>query len=244
MPRLFDADEERLARHQLCGGELDRPVVVAGNGPSTALLEPERVPDDPIVLRTNMFFLERDRILGDRVDGLFWASDQPALARRLFEVVQEGRYDIRAFFSPLLLHDSRSHGGNAIFDAFFKPQFDHWAILAAEPVLAEAMARRPMPTQGMQMLATVARLGFRNVHLAGVDFYQDLGVRYAYPIPDELVQEQKAEHFAPGYEAAHSLECDVAFLEKVVELYPDLSLRLLTPSPLLEERFDRSELVA
>ena len=211
---------------------------VAGNARRRPCLSLS-VPDDPIVLRTNMFFLEAIGSLVIVLMGL-WAS----ISRRSpGDSSRSSRGTLRHSCFLLAATPARQPitGGNAIFDAFFKPQFDHWAILAAEPVLAEAMKRRPMPAgyadAGNRCATGVSQCSSRRGR------FQDLGVRYAYPIPDELAQEQKAEHFAPGYEAAHSLECDVAFLESGRAL-PGPVTSAADSVALLEERFDRSELVA
>ena len=232
--------EAHLLRSWLCAGELSRPVVIAGNGPSMSLLDQRHIPADALIFRTNFFFLEPEPTLGTRVDAYFWAVDQPALHRRLHAEVGGGRYEIRAFVSPLDLNRSDSDRWNPVFAAAFQPSFDHWSILAHEPRLARAMSMRPLPTSGLQMLATAAVLGFRDVHLAGIDFYQDLGVRYSYPIPADLRAELDSVHLTAGYEDAHSLETDLNFLDLILETFSELRVRLLTPLPLLEPRLERS----
>ena len=233
--------EAQLFRRQLCAGELSRPVVIAGNGPSMSLVDQRHIPTNALVFRTNFFFLESEPTLGSRVDAFFWAADQPALHRRLHAEVGSGRYEIGAFVSPLDLNRSKSDRWNPVFAAAFQPSFDHWAILAHEPRIARAMSQRPLPTSGLQMLATAAVVGFRDIHLAGIDFYQDLGVRYSYAIPADLRAELEAAHLTAGYEfAAHSLETDLNFLDLILETFSELRVRLLTPLPLLEPRLERS----
>jgi hypothetical protein len=84
---------------------------------------------------------------------------------------------------------------------------------------------RPLPTTGLQMLAVAMILGYKEIYLVGVDFYQSTDVRYAFDIPDNIKKTLGNIHFTPGYEkGAHSFEYDLFFFNFLRNLYPEVQL--------------------
>ena len=107
----------------------------------------------------------------------------------------------------------------------FTPAYDHWAIMATKPEIARLLMSRPLPTTGLQMLAVGMILGYKEIYLVGIDFYQSTDVRYAFDIPDDIKKTIGNVHFTPGYEVgAHSFEYDLFFFNILRKLYPDVKL--------------------
>src|SRR3546814_7883802 len=78
---------------------------------------------------------------------------------------------------------------------------------------------RPLPTQGMQMIAFAAVLGFKKIYVAGIDLYEDAASRYAWNVPDEVRSQLKEKDYSGGYESNHDLEVDLMFLRAIREQY-------------------------
>ncbi|MEM9783123.1 MAG: alpha-2,3-sialyltransferase [Pseudomonadota bacterium] len=220
-PKTYIEIENELSRIRQalhCDGA--RPCLIVGNGPSAALPDlSETDLERTTILRANWFFLEEQPTYGRRVDGFFWSVDEKALRRRVATIARHGDYDIRAYFQPFVSSDRRDQ---AVTDTPLDllPNFDHWAVIATNPTLARFMMGRPLPTQGMQMIAFAAALGFRDIRVAGIDLYSDPSQRYAYTIPDEIKAKLPEKDVAGGYEAMHSLDLDLHFLSATREQYP------------------------
>lgn len=229
-----------MLRYRLSEGDLDRPVLIVGNGPSSRSPESGRLPENPIVFRMNYFFLEESPVFGTRVDGYFWAVTSTPLLEALLRCAETGQYEIRNYFTPVDLATVRDVPNSGWYHAAFQPQFDHWSVLAECPPLARLLGSRPLPTQGMQALGTALALGYREVHLIGVDFYQSSTARYSYQIPTELMQKMDTKDYTPGYEKAHALELDLGFLAECLRAFPRANVFAVHNNAILNPIIDRS----
>lgn len=216
---------------------LHRPLLIVGNGPSAAVPRHDLIPDDPVVFRMNWFFLEDRYHFGRTVDAYFFSIPNRELEARLRQISRERWYDLRAVFSPMRVptgRDGEPHR-SALHEAGV-PEFDHWNTIAKNPVLARFMMSRPLPTQGMQVLATALTVGFRDITLCGIDMYESSTSRYGYAIPDEVAAALETKDLTPGYESFHALDRDIDFLDACVRQYPDASIRHVGPSRHLAAR--------
>jgi hypothetical protein len=227
---LRGLDEWRAATH--------RPVLLIGNGPSAEAVDPRRLPENPVVVRMNAFMLEQGYPFGDRVDGFFWA-----VARRWLQVAvglaqARGDYRFGTFFSPVKLAREGLHAFRAEAASLagaLQPRLSHFDLLRADERLAGwfgTRGERPrpgLPTQGLQALATLLCLGFREIHVAGMDFYQSAARRYAFPYPDFIREMMAPVHVTPGYESSHhGLLLDIEFFLALRCAFPDAAIHSLT----------------
>jgi hypothetical protein len=217
-----------------CGFDLSRPLVIAGNGPSILQLDYRQIPENAYVFRCNWFFQEDHYRLGRRVDGYFWSIHNEGMMRALEAASRIGGYRIGAYFSPVAFEEFADSSTMCSKQSFL-PLHNHWRIIAGQPDLAASMMMRPLPTQGMQMLATALELGFRDIYLVGIDFYQDPNSRYAFEIPESLAgQWLLPKDLKPGYESNHDIAVDLKMLEFCLSSYPDLKISNLgRDNPLL-----------
>ena len=82
-----------------------------------------------------------------------------------------------------------------------------------------------MPTTGLQALAAALALGFKEIHIIGMDFYQSTNKRYAYKVPRQIKNNMAAKHFKPGYEkGSHSLDADLNAWSVLVKSFPDAKI--------------------
>lgn len=218
--------------------DIQRPVLIVGNGPSAAAPRHDLLPDDPVVFRMNWFFLEDRYHYGDRVDAFFYSIPNHLLEARLLEVILEQTYRVGSVMSPMKLaagRDGETHASGLPLSGV--PQLDHWEVIARNPVLGRFMMSRPLPTQGVQALAVALELGFRDITLCGIDMYAPDQARYGYAIPDDVRAALQPKDLAPGYESSHSLDRDLDFVDACVAQYPDAGIRQIGPSRALAERF-------
>lgn len=217
-----------------CGYDTSRPLIVAGNGPSILSLDYRQLPQNPYVFRCNWFFLEDHYRLGNRVDGYFWSVHNEGMLRGAEEASRIGGYDFGAFFTPVAFTDF-GDSTSCCSKLSFTPSYNHWRIIAGQPELAVAMMMRPLPTQGMQMLVTALELGFREIYLVGIDFYQDPASRYAYQVPAVVADKWlKSKDLSPGYESCHEITVDLRMLQFAQDAYPDARIfNLGSDNPLL-----------
>ena len=193
--------------------------IIVGNGPSAPLSGiTKELLDSSHVFRANWFFLEEIMYFGVVVDAFFWSVDNKKLRESLREIVLTNKYKIRSFFQPFKSSDDENNKRDDT-ESFRQPQFDHWNVIATDPVLARFMMGRPLPTQGMQMIAVAAILGYKKIILAGIDMYQDKDKRYAHDIPKEVRSALLEKDVNPGYEINHSLDNDLMFLRTIRSRY-------------------------
>ncbi|WP_202879605.1 glycosyltransferase [Serinicoccus kebangsaanensis] len=214
--------------------EVHRPLLVVGNGPSSAMPPYRRIPADAVVIRMNWFFLESNYHFGDRVDAWFSAVPNETLERMLQEEIRTGRYDVRRILTPMRLASQRDGEGYGLDPRVQVTELDSWSMPARNPRLARHFMSRPgLPTTGMQALAFGLGVGFREIYLAGLDLYESKDARYGYTIPEVVERGLMAKDLAPGYEAAHGLDTDIAFLRACLAEYPDARVRSVSQSDTL-----------
>jgi len=211
---------------------VSRPLVIAGNGPSAALPPQHRIPADPVVFRMNWFFLESHYHFGSHVDGWFFSVPHQTLEESLGEEIRSGRYTVDRLLSPMHLPSGRDGDGwgNQLLGTSLE-QYDHWAAVSRHPRLARRFMSRPgLPTTGMQALAFALAVGFREVYLCGIDLYESAQARYGYTVTDRVAAALTQKDLAPGYEDAHSLDTDLAFLRACLAEFPDARVHNLGDS--------------
>ena len=112
-------------------------------------------------MRCNWFFLEERPLFGKVVDYYFQSVYNQGLINNLRSADIQLKYDIKRYCMPFLLNEKE-------VGPDLNPVADHWAILATNSTLARFMMGRPLPTQGMQMIAFAAIMGFKKIYIAGI----------------------------------------------------------------------------
>ncbi|MGP1351976.1 MAG: alpha-2,3-sialyltransferase [Parasphingopyxis sp.] len=218
------------------GFDTSRPVLIVGNGPSLLSLDYDAIPADAYIFRCNWFFLEDHYRLGTTVDAFFWSIFNEGLMRGLKEAVGTGGYEVKSRFSPTEIEDrgTDSTDSYALVDI---PLFNHWRLIGHIPELAHLMMMRPLPTQGVQMIATAVALGFKRIYTAGIDFYQSTDRRYAFDVPDTARSWLQAKDYSPGYESKHDLAVDLRALEIIFDTAEGVEFYNLGPDNPLSDRY-------
>ncbi len=211
---------------------VQRPLLIVGNGPSSTLPPHHKIPSDVVIFRMNWFFLESHYHFGSHVDAWFFAVPNQALEAGLREEIRTRRYAVDRLCSPMQLPSSREgdRWDNQMLDISVK-QYDHWAVISRYPRLARYFMSRPgLPTSGMQALGFGLGVGFREIYLSGVDLYESKEARYGYTISQQVAAGLLGKDMKPGYEDAHSIDNDLAFLQACLAEFPDAGVYSLSES--------------
>ncbi len=152
----------------------DKPIVIAGNGPSLAQIDYRRLPADFDVFRCNQFYFEDKYFLGRRVTGAFL---NPSVAKN-------------QYFTLRMLHDTGEYHIHekycACVSATWEEEEDFPAVkntfffLQSLPQFHELQKflwvyHMQSFTSTINMLITALALGYREIYLVGLDFYQGGG---------------------------------------------------------------------
>lgn len=215
---------------------VDRPLLVVGNGPSAAMPRHDAIPADAVVFRMNWFFLEDSYHLGRHVDAWFSAIPHERMERMLAEEVRTGRYVVDRLAGPVRVasHRDTDRWGNA-FSELGLGELDSWAPTSRHARLARYFMSRPgLPTTGMQALAFGLAVGFRDVYLTGIDLYESRTARYGFTLPEVVQASLQDKDMRPGYEDAHGVDLDLAFLRACLTEFPDAQITNLCASEALD----------
>ena len=218
-----------------------RAVIISGNGPSLKDIDYNLLPENPIIFRSNLFFLEDKYYLGKNIDAYFWSLYEENLQDKLYEIIISKKYHFGSYFFPMDLNkfNNKRIKINKLHESTFQPSYDHWAIIATKPELSRLMMSRPLPTTGLQMIAVAMILGYTNIYIVGIDFYQSTDKRYAFEIPATIKNAMDAKHTTPGYEkGAHTYEYDLFFLFYLIKLYPNVKLHTLSKNSIMSSILD------
>ena len=222
-------------------GQTHRPLLIVGNGPSSTLPPVHLIPADPVIFRMNWFFLESHYHLGSQVDAWFFSVPHQQLEHQLAEELRCRRYRVDRLCSPMQLssHRDADRWGHQLLGTDLE-QLDHWAVIARHPTLARFFMSRPgLPTTGLQALGFGLGLGFTDVYLSGIDLYEAAEARYGYTVPDTVAAALTEKDLTPGYEDAHGIDSDLAFLRACLATFPDARVNNLSESVNLATYLDR-----
>jgi len=215
--------------------EKKEKVLLLCNGPSFAEADfSEFKIENCLVARMNHFYLEKTPFANGRVDFLFWGVNEPVLHDNIAEQIKAKRYNISNFYCPVPYEELKfaNRSNKSIIDR--RIYYDAWLKIAENPRLARAFMSRPLPTSGLQALACLLVMGYREYIVAGMDFYAESTKRYHYDVPDSITSKMDSKHFQPGYEkGAHSMSKDVAFLHILLDEFKDIKLNIASKMPVL-----------
>lgn len=197
-----------------------KKCIIFGNGPS--LLTKTVDVKDSFVCRTNWFFLEEKPRFGTRVDAYFYSIYNQEMLKQL----SESCYQIRRHFRPFNIFTSPTNN-EYLYEGDVYNVINHWVILSKYPEIAKQMIKRPLPTQGVQMILTMAALGFVNIETYGIDFYKNLDKRYCYEQNERSIKALQTKDITPGYEKDHSFEKDKKLVSLAKILFPKTDIRIM-----------------
>lgn len=206
----------------------NKSVLIVGNGPSSTYEESGKLAYGCEIARTNWFFLEKKRIYGNKVDYLFHTSREVFLYYASFRIDRSGIYSIK---NNICLTDSSVYLD--FVRKVLKKDIEKNIVVHDMNIHRD---NRIGPTAGLRMLAFFLKMGYTKINITGIDFYQGK-VSYAIKKNSKIVDacpSREEERNAPQADQeyshrtndkdGHSLQLDVAYLGKLLDEYPDVSI--------------------
>lgn len=218
-----------------------KPIVIAGNGPSLAKIDYSRLPQDFDVFRCNQFYFEDKYFLGKKIKGVFFNPE--VLVDQIFtlhhleereeykvnEIYYQKGYDEDIFIEGKKLE--------SIFP-FIKNTYD---FLKKLPIFNKLdkfhrFYFHQWPTAGIVMLYTAIAQGYREIYLAGIDFYKGGGIDYAFNIDlkSNLVRKNPCFKDKNFQSSVHSKQLDIQFIQLALSI-PEIKIYAISPDSALCE---------
>ncbi|EAJ4571786.1 alpha-2,3 sialyltransferase, partial [Campylobacter jejuni] len=216
-----------------------KKVIIAGNGPSLKEIDYSRLPNDFDVFRCNQFYFEDKYYLGKKCKAVFYTPgfffEQYYTLKHL---IQNREYETELIMCS---NYNQAHLENENFvktfydyfpDAhlgydFFKQLKEFNAYFKFHEIYFNQRI-----TSGVYMCAVAIALGYKEIYLSGIDFYQN-GSSYAFDTKQENLLK-----LAPDFKndrshyIGHSKNTDIKALEFLEKTYK-IKLYCLCPNSLL-----------
>ncbi|HEB9350875.1 TPA: alpha-2,3 sialyltransferase [Campylobacter coli] len=202
-------------------------ALVCGNGPSLQNIDYKKLPINYDVFRCNQFYFEDKYFTGKDIKYAFFNPfvffEQYYTAKQL---IQKNEYTINnlicsSFGLPYI------DGVNFIsnFELYFSDAFlGHKIIKKLKDFFAfiiyNEVHKKQRITSGVYMCATAVALGYKNIYVCGIDFYQDMNNLYAFDNNKKnllnICTDFKNEKFKF---INHSMEYDLQALNFLIKTY-------------------------
>ena len=218
----------------------NKALVVSGNAPSLTEIDYARLPLEYDVFRVNLFHFEEKYFLGKKITAAF------VLTHHILEnyytlknLIQNQEYvidNIIAHTFGLPNHDCPHFMQNASFfpdvimgHDFFKHIKEFEIYMKYNFLYNYAVA-----TSGIYACAIGVAMGYREIYIAGIDFYTQGDFTYGFDIKQKNFL-TIAPHFAlnkPVFETWHSTDTDLKVLDFLAKTYNVNFYALCPKSPL------------
>ena len=213
----------------------------------------------------NWFFLESNLVFSKQVDWLFFNYNEVILLHILRQVIEGKYYEFnQLYFNPALPESItrqtqfyQGYFGDSFFQTRYEKQGVNWSVPTTIENLVTDYNHRfgykgivtVTPTAAVIILAIAADAGFKDIRLAGVDFYMDSTPYIYHPLPQHLAQYRRSDFFKEQHnklnkllgrsllkedywrpqitasrQTAHAIEMDKAVINHILSSYPDIQL--------------------
>ena len=172
--------------------------VVAGNAPSLAEIDYNRLPLDYDVFRCNQFYFEDKYYLGKNIKAVTFATQ--TFAEQIYTTLELNRrseYNIESIFIPnhhLLPKRKREFelenlmtifNHNCFIQKIYDGKYSHNIDAFLEYVKLQKIYYYKNPTSAIFLCAIAVSMGYKEIYLAGIDFYE--GKAYAFDTLQENI---------------------------------------------------------
>lgn len=202
----------------------DKPLVIAGSGPSLRRINYKKLPKEFLTFRINNFFLEDKYYLGRKVDACYASMPRPETLYTLANTATNYDYE---FTTDCIF--TRERVSKRFPPKEYFPRVEVEKILSIDTKMSSYMAeifyyQNKHITSGILALLAAIAMGFKEIYLIGLDFYSDENQRYAYKIGENYKKTVEEQDLLPGYsENFHSREIDLKGLDIALS-YPDVKI--------------------
>ena len=205
----------------------NKPIIIAGNGPSLARIDYARLPQEFDVYRCNQFYFEEKYYLGREIKGVFF---NPGVFHEQYftlkTLMERGEYACEEIYCGRMLWGSQEPDNSEFFEMVYPDVREVYKLLADYPKIAsflkgQDLLYRKRATTGVVMLLVAALQGYREMHLIGIDFYESGD--YAFEFKKENLLELIPAFKKESKAKIHTKEFDIAVIEMLRECF-DLKL--------------------
>ena len=206
----------------------NRPAIIAGNGPSLARIDYTRLPQEFDVYRCNQFYFEEKYYLGKRVQGVLFHPDifyEQYYTLKNLEM--RGEYEFGEIYCNRMFGGvGIMHSDPNFFDNMYSDAMETYRLVKNFPEIHAFLRYHDLyfdkcPTTGIVMALLAAINGYKEMHLIGIDFYENGD--YAFDFKKKNIVK-----LMPGFkkQAAtryHSKELELKTID-LIQRYFDLKL--------------------
>lgn len=200
-------------------------AIICGNGPSLKNIDYSRLPKEYDVFRCNQFYFEEKYYLDKNIKYVFF---NPSIFFEQYyttkKLIEKKEYNIEniicsTFNLPLVDNENFIKNFNTYFcDAYLGHEILHKDFLAY--IKYNEFYENKRITSGIYMCAIAVALGYKNIYLCGIDFYNDKNNMYGFDNKKEnLLKLNPAFLKKDSVHAKHSKEFDLKALNFLKDKY-------------------------
>lgn len=219
-------------------------AIIAGNGPSLKKIDYKRLPNSYDLFRCNQFYFEESYFLGKKIKAAFFNPGamfyQYYTAKHLQEK-EEYQIDYivsSEYGNPILYTPNITEYFIEIINGYHEFLVKNKKI---DSILRfNEFYNSIRTTSGVYMLLAAAVLGYKEIYITGIDFYQE--DKYAFDIKKNnlLKVNPTFKNDNPNKNHEHSKEFDLKMMELIKNEY-NLEIYTLSPNTILSELYPLAE---
>ncbi|EFS3143535.1 alpha-2,3-sialyltransferase [Campylobacter coli] len=200
-------------------------VIIAGNGPSLQSINYQRLPKKYDIFRCNQFYFEDKYYLGKNIKAAFF-NPYPFLQQyhTAKQLVFNNEYKMENIFCSTfnLPFIEKDNFINKFYDFFPDAELGHKIIENLKEFYAyikyNEIYLNKRITSGIYMCAIAVALGYKNIYLCGIDFYEGETI-YPFEAMSENIKKTFPwmKDFNPSN--CHSKEYDIEILKLLESIY-------------------------
>ncbi|MBT0864966.1 alpha-2,3-sialyltransferase, partial [Campylobacter coli] len=200
-------------------------VIIAGNGPSLQSINYQRLPKKYDIFRCNQFYFEDKYYLGKNIKAAFF-NPYPFLQQyhTAKQLVFNNEYKIENIFCSTfnLPFIEKDNFINKFYDFFPDAKLGHKIIENLKEFYSyikyNEIYLNKRITSGIYMCAIAVALGYRNIYLCGIDFYEG---EIIYPFEAMSKNIKKTFPWIKDFNPSnfHSKEYDIEILKLLESIY-------------------------
>ncbi|EAK2629560.1 alpha-2,3-sialyltransferase [Campylobacter coli] len=200
-------------------------VIIAGNGPSLQSINYQRLPKKYDVFRCNQFYFEDKYYLGKNIKAAFF-NPYPFLQQyhTAKQLVFNNEYKMENIFCSTfnLPFIEKDNFINKFYDFFPDAELGHKIIENLKKFYAyikyNEIYLNKRITSGIYMCAIAVALGYKNIYLCGIDFYEG---EIIYPFEAMSKNIKKTFPWMKDFKPSncHSKEYDIEILKLLESIY-------------------------
>lgn len=197
----------------------EKSIIIAGNGPSLAMIDYRRIPPNIEIFRVNNFYFEDKYYLGKQVDyylvGIMLLPQQFYNAQYL---IKNKEYDIKNIY---INNHNEDFFESQNISNFFPTVQSLNPLIAKIPKIVEFFGYNEyyfnkLPTAGTLAIATAIALGYKTIYLTGIDFYSK-EQHYVFENGKNFLKIRESQNFKiQGLDLnTHSIDIEKEFIQMV-----------------------------